>query len=98
MRNVISKCVTCFRNAPKLSNTLMDNLPQSRVNFFSRPFEKCEVNYADPMYYKEGQRKNSRAIECFIAVFVSFATKAVHIELVGDLTRDFFECTQAIYF
>jgi len=90
VRDIINKCVICFRNAPKPSNTLMGNLPESRVSIFGRPFEKCGVDYAGPMYYKEGQRKNSRLIKCFIAIFVCFATKALHIELVGDLTTEAF--------
>ncbi|XP_067216970.1 uncharacterized protein [Linepithema humile] len=90
VRNIISKCVICFRNVPKLSNTLMGDLPESRVSVFKRPFEKCGVDYAGPMYYKEGQRKNSRLVKCFISIFVCFATKAVHIELVGDLTTETF--------
>jgi hypothetical protein len=90
VRSVINKCVTCFRSAPKLSNAVMGNLPESRVSILERPFEKCGVDYAGPMYYKEGQRKNSRLIKCFIAIFVCFATKAVHIELVGDLTTEAF--------
>ncbi|XP_011858081.1 PREDICTED: uncharacterized protein LOC105555666 [Vollenhovia emeryi] len=90
VRDVISKCVTCFRNAPKSSTALMGDLPESRVSVFERPFEKCGVDYAGPMYYKEGQRKNARQVKCFIAIFVCFATKATHIELVGDLTTETF--------
>lgn len=90
VQSVINKCITCFCSAPKLSNAIMSNLPKSRVNIPARPFEKCGVDYAGPMYYKEGQWKNSRLIKCFIAVFVCFATKAVHIELVEDLITDAF--------
>nr|XP_012234877.1 PREDICTED: uncharacterized protein LOC105679424 [Linepithema humile] len=68
----------------------MGDLPESRVSVFKRPFEKCGVDYAGPMYYKEGQRKNSRLVKCFISIFVCFAAKAVHIELVGDLTTETF--------
>lgn len=68
----------------------MGNLPESRVSIFGRPFEKYEVNYAGPMYYKEEQRKNSRSIKCFIAIFVYFTTKTLHIELVGNLNTEAF--------
>lgn len=87
---MINKCITCFRNAPRLSITLIGNLPEARVNVFERPFEKCGIDYAGPIYYKEGQRKNSRSIKCYLAIFVCFATKAVHIELVGNLTTEAF--------
>lgn len=87
---IINKCVICFRNAPKPSSTLMGNLLESRVNISYRPFEKCGIGYADPIYYKKGQHKNSRLTKCFIAIFVCFATKAVHIELAGDFTTKTF--------
>lgn len=64
----------------------MGDLPEARVKGGSRPFETCGTDYAGPVYYKEGQRKNSRSIKCFIAIFVCFTTKAIHLELSNDLT------------
>ncbi|XP_018361404.1 PREDICTED: uncharacterized protein LOC108760104 [Trachymyrmex cornetzi] len=90
VRHVINTCVICFRNSPKLSTTLMGDLPEARVKGGTRPFEACGIDYAGSVYYKEGQRKNSRSIKCFIAIFVCFTTKAVHLELSSDLTSDAF--------
>ncbi|XP_018404424.1 PREDICTED: uncharacterized protein LOC108781050 [Cyphomyrmex costatus] len=86
VRQVINTCVICFRNSPKLSTALMGDLPEARVKGDTQPFETCGIDYAGPIYYKEGQRKNSRLIKCFIAIFVCFMTKAVHLELSNDLT------------
>jgi len=98
VRDVINKCVTCFRNAPKPSSTLIGNLPESRVSVPTKPFDNCGVDYTGPMYYKEGQRKNSRSIKCYLAIFICFASKAVHIELVCDLYRSFLKRAQTIHF
>nr|XP_012235986.1 PREDICTED: uncharacterized protein LOC105680090 [Linepithema humile] len=68
----------------------MGNLPSSRVNVLSRPFEKRGVDYAGPLYHKESTRKNTRLIKCYMAIFVCMATKAVHIELAVDLSTEAF--------
>ncbi|XP_067206332.1 uncharacterized protein [Linepithema humile] len=88
IRSIIRKCIVCVRNAPKLSTTLMADLPEARVNKVKYAFQKCGVDYAGPFEYKEGQRKNAKLIKCYIALFVCLATKAVHIELTADLSTE----------
>lgn len=41
---------------------------------------------AGPVTLREGKRRNARNHKAYISIFVCFATKAVHIELVSDLT------------
>ncbi|XP_011164167.3 uncharacterized protein LOC105198989 [Solenopsis invicta] len=67
----------------------MGSLPTSRVTV-SRPFYHCGVDYVGPVILREGKRHNARNHKSYIAVFVYFATKAIHIELVSDLTTDAF--------
>ncbi|XP_077270667.1 uncharacterized protein LOC143901909 [Temnothorax americanus] len=88
-RKIIASCVTCFRVKPISSEALMGSLPESRVTV-SRPFTHCGVDYAGPVILREGKRRNSRNHKAYISVFVCFATKAVHLELVSDLTTDAF--------
>lgn len=68
----------------------MGNLPPSRVQVPARAFDKCGVDYAGPLYHKEGARRNVKLIKCYIAIFVCMATKAVHIELAVDLSSEAF--------
>jgi len=89
VRNIIQKCIVCMRNAPKLSTTLMADLSEARVNVINYAFQKCGVDYAGPYQYKEGQRKNSKLIKCYIVFFICLATKAVHIEM-ADLSTEIY--------
>lgn len=90
VRQIINRCVTCFRNSPKPSTAMMGNLPEGRINPSKYAFEKCGVDYAGPFYYKEGQRKNSRINKCFLAIFVCLSTKCVHIEISVDMSTEAF--------
>jgi len=67
----------------------MGDLPKDRVTP-SRPFLKCGIDYAGPLMIKTSLRRNSPLVKGYICVFVCFATKAIHIELVGDLTTESF--------
>ncbi|XP_018406510.1 PREDICTED: uncharacterized protein LOC108782682 [Cyphomyrmex costatus] len=88
-RKIILRCVKCFKVKPVHSETIMSSLPPSRITV-SRPFSYCGVDYAGPLTLREGKRRNAHTHKAYIAMFVCFATKAVHIELVSDLTTDTF--------
>ncbi|XP_011686440.1 PREDICTED: uncharacterized protein LOC105449136 [Wasmannia auropunctata] len=85
-RQIIQKCIICFRAKPRLSEAIMGALTSSRVT----PFSHCGVDYAGPVILREGKRRNARNHKAYISIFVYFATKGVHIELVSDLTSDAF--------
>ncbi|XP_012524631.1 uncharacterized protein LOC105830049 [Monomorium pharaonis] len=89
VRKIINNCVKCFRAKPLVSEAMMACLPSPRVTV-SRPFTHCGVDYAGRVIIREGKRRNSRNHKAYIAAFVCFATKAVHLELVSDLTTDAF--------
>ncbi|XP_029162186.1 uncharacterized protein LOC114933775 [Nylanderia fulva] len=88
-RKIIQECVTCFKAKPRFSEALMGSLPAGRVTP-SRPFAHCGIDYAGPVTIREGNRRNSRNHKAYIAIFVCFATKAAHIEVVSNLTTDCF--------
>ncbi|XP_011875960.1 PREDICTED: uncharacterized protein LOC105566505, partial [Vollenhovia emeryi] len=90
VRRITRKCVICFRSSPRSASTLMGNLPKSRVTVPARAFEKCGVDYAGPFYYKDGARRSAKLLKCYMAIFVCFATTAVHIELAADLSAEAF--------
>ena len=67
----------------------MGALPRPRVER-SRPFSKVGVDYAGPLRVKTSKGRGQRATKGYIAVFICFSTKAIHLEAVGDLTTSSF--------
>ncbi|BET01615.1 Pao retrotransposon peptidase [Nesidiocoris tenuis] len=89
VRNTYKRCVTCFRVTPKPENQVMGMLPETRIEP-ARPFVHAGVDYAGPFYVKNSTRKNASFDKCYISVFVCFCTKAVHLELVENLSTPAF--------
>ncbi|XP_076661059.1 uncharacterized protein LOC143364822 [Halictus rubicundus] len=88
-RQIVRKCIRCFRVKPPTAEYLMGNLPADRVTE-GRPFINSGVDYCGPFYIKERQFRNRARVKVYVAVFVCFATKAIHLEVVGDLTTEAF--------
>ncbi|XP_062704057.1 uncharacterized protein LOC134286461 [Aedes albopictus] len=84
VRKVLHECITCFRIKPRCQEQLMAELPPERVNP-APPFLKVGVDYCGPFLVTYPQRRSS-PVKCFVAIFVCLVTKAVHVELVADLT------------
>lgn len=89
VKYVIKQCVTCFKVNPAALQQQMGNLPEARV-IPSRTFSFCGVDYAGPFQIKETKFRNKRILKGWICIFVCLASKAVHIELVTELTSDAF--------
>ncbi|XP_076248107.1 uncharacterized protein LOC143187782 [Calliopsis andreniformis] len=67
----------------------MGNLPKTRVTP-NRAFLVTGIDYCSPLYIKEKRLRNTKTIKVYVVVFVCFSTKAVHLELVSDLTTEAF--------
>ena len=50
--------------------------------------DKVGVDYAGPVLVKYGQVRKPTVVKAYICVFVFLTVKAVHLELVSDLTTD----------
>ncbi|XP_055908989.1 uncharacterized protein LOC129943507 [Eupeodes corollae] len=83
-RREFNKCQRCFRVKPKSVEQFMGNLPPERVSP-EGPFLTTGVDFCGPFKLRY-QRRARIIIKGYIAVFVCFTTKAVHLEAVGDLT------------
>ncbi|XP_055633257.1 uncharacterized protein LOC129773639 [Toxorhynchites rutilus septentrionalis] len=66
----------------------MGDLPTERVTP-AFPFLNTGVDLCGPFFYRHALRK-SIPVKCYVAIFVCLATKAVHVELVGDLSTKSF--------
>ncbi|XP_070169554.1 uncharacterized protein [Polyergus mexicanus] len=83
IRRVLRSCIACFRSKPITANQLMGNLPAVRVTQQSRAFLYTGVDYAGPFTIKVSRNKTSKA---YLSIFICLSTKAVHFELVSDLS------------
>lgn len=56
----------------------------------ARPFYNTGVDYCGPFFIKEKKLRNRGRVKAYVAVFVCLSTKAVHIEVVSDMTTEAF--------
>lgn len=91
-RKTVHTCIKCFRSKPKVQFLTMGALSKERINP-SPPFFISRVEYAGPILIKNRKGRGCKLIKVYICVFVCFSTKAVHLELVGDLTIESFLLT-----
>lgn len=89
IKNLVHKCVKCFRSRPHTSEQIMGNLPVNRVTP-SKPFTNTGVDFCGPIYLREGKRRGAKRIKSYVAVYICMAVKAVHLEVVSDMTTDAF--------
>jgi len=87
-RQIVRRCMVCFRSNPSLVVPFMAPLPRERVNV-ERPFARTGVDFCGPIMIRSGIRRVV-SIKCYVAVFVCFVTRAVHLELVSGLTTEVF--------
>ena len=53
-------------------------------------FEKTGVDYAGPILTKLGHTRKPTIVKSYICVFISLTVKAVHLEVVSNLTTEAF--------
>ncbi|XP_055589191.1 uncharacterized protein LOC129741476 [Uranotaenia lowii] len=83
-RLIVRQCIICFKARPRLVEQFMGELPAARITA-TRPFAVAGIDYWGPIFLKPVHRR-AASEKAFVAVFVCFSTKAVHIELVADLS------------
>lgn len=84
IEHTLGRCNRCFRVNPK-STLLMGELPQPRVTQ-AKVFSHYGVDFARRFSITMERRRGSSRLKAFVCVFVCFAIKAIHLELVSDLT------------
>ena len=89
MVKVIGKCLVCRKHMGKSYGIPAEaHLPEVRVRP-SPPFSKVSVDFAGPLFAKEG----NEMVKVYIALFTCCVTRAVHLDLVRDLSAfNFINC------
>ncbi|XP_049704992.2 uncharacterized protein LOC126056356 isoform X2 [Helicoverpa armigera] len=88
-KSTVHKCVKCQRFSGRTVQPIMGNLPKERVQL-EFPFLETGTDYAGPILLADRKGRGCRLIKSYICVFVCLATRAVHLELVSDLTKHAF--------
>ncbi|XP_050557832.1 uncharacterized protein LOC126911988 [Spodoptera frugiperda] len=89
IKKCLRNCVKCRKHDPIKHEQLMGDLPLARSNP-TRPFFHTGVDFTGFVDVKASKGRGIKTTKGYIAVFVCMATKAVHIELVSDLTSSSF--------
>lgn len=89
-KRVVRECIICFKFRPRFIHPLMGNLPHSRVSPGTLPFSEVGVDFGGPFFYKSSQGRGSKLYKCYLCLFICLTVKAVHLELVTDLSTQAF--------
>ena len=79
IQSIIQKCPQCARFNSRQRQPQMGDLPQERISP-STPFSHIGLDYCGPI--------TTKTVKTYVAVFICFSTKAVHLELVNSLTNE----------
>lgn len=85
VKKMISRCLVCFRTKKLLMKQQMADLPLFRTEQ-TKPFTFVGCDYAGPFHVKLSERKTAKTTKGYIALFICLTTKALHLEIVCDLT------------
>ncbi|UYV78053.1 hypothetical protein LAZ67_15003314 [Cordylochernes scorpioides] len=89
VKQILKNCVQCFKVNARPNTQLMGKLPSSRTTYI-RSFARTGVDLAGPILTKPRLPRSRVKLKSYIALFVCFATKAIHLELVSDLSTGSF--------
>ena len=86
VRSILLKCGTCkrFQGSP-FKMPRMSSWPTSKVTR-SAPFSHTGLDYMGPLYIKEADKKR----KVWICLFTCVTTRALHLEIVDDMTAEQF--------
>ncbi|CAG4958844.1 unnamed protein product [Colias eurytheme] len=88
-RKIVRQCVICTRFRGKTMEPLMGQLPSTRVTQ-NYPFQICGTDFGGPFLISSKIGRGNRISKCYLCIFVCFCTKAVHLEIVSDLSSNAF--------
>ncbi|XP_043496408.1 uncharacterized protein LOC122520383 [Polistes fuscatus] len=83
----IRKCVTCLRQKAVTFSPSMGHVPAVRFGT-SKPFERTGIDFAGPYNVRPYKGRGKIGMKAYLAIMVCLTTKAVHLELVCNLSTD----------
>ncbi|KAJ0171004.1 hypothetical protein K1T71_013203 [Dendrolimus kikuchii] len=86
IKHITSQCMYCRIKKTRPQPPRMGDLPSARMAHHQRPFTYCGVDLFGPMEVAVGRRRERR----YGVLFTCMTIRAIHIELVSDLSTDAF--------
>lgn len=85
IKKVLHRCLPCKMARNSSGQVIEAPLPSQRVTP-QKPFAVTGVDFAGPLYVREGRS----ATKCYITLFTCATTRALHLELCSDMSTDKF--------
>ncbi|KAF8768309.1 hypothetical protein HNY73_021144 [Argiope bruennichi] len=89
IKKIVRNCLICARFHGEFSKQIIADLPASRV-IPGRAFLRAGIDFCGPFLIPPRRGRCVRSVKMYVCVFVCFITKAVHLELISDLSTDAF--------
>ena len=89
MEQVSRQCTICQKAYGQTSHQLMGQLPPLHLQP-APSFDRGGVHFAGPLTTVRGNPRRPTRLKTHICVFVCVATKAIHLEICTDLSKDTF--------
>ncbi|GBN52418.1 hypothetical protein AVEN_36597-1 [Araneus ventricosus] len=86
-RGIVKDCVTCVRFRTELSKQMIADLPATRVSP-GRAFLRIGTDFCGPFPVTPRRARGIKPLKMYVCVFACFTTKAIHLELISDLSSD----------
>ena len=89
VKEVSKTCVTCQKSYARTTDQVMGKLPPSRATP-APAFNSKGADFAGPFTLRKGHTRKPVWVKGYVCIFICLTTKAVHVELVMDLSTDSF--------
>lgn len=89
IRKIVRTCVRCCKHRAQPASQIMADLPASRV-IQARPFHRVGLDFSGPFMIKYRAGRGQKSFKSYVCIFVCFVVKAVHLEVVEDLSTKAF--------
>ena len=92
IRSVITYCLYRKGERIKPAPLFMSDIPEDILCIDEKPFTNTGVDYLGPYHIKLSKRTRSNQVTAkrYVALFTCLSTRAVHLEIAGDLSTDAF--------
>lgn len=96
-RKIVHECVTCFKAKPIPSGQLLGDLPHERVTR-NYAFDCTGIDFCGPFLIRYKNQRKGTYHKMYVCIFVCLVTRAIHLEIVSDLTTESFLATLKRFF